>query len=53
MRLPDHLIDYVLIHELTHTKIKNHSQKFWQQLEKNCPGARKLDRELNKHHITF
>jgi predicted metal-dependent hydrolase len=53
MRLPDHLIDYVLIHELTHTEIKNHSPKFWQQLEKNCPGARTLDKELNRYHIAF
>ena len=24
MRLPDHLVDYVILHELVHTKIKNH-----------------------------
>jgi len=28
MRLPRHLIDYIILHELTHTVIKNHSTSF-------------------------
>jgi hypothetical protein len=48
MRLPDHLIDYVLLHELAHTRIKNHSQKFWNLLESVYHGARTADKKLRK-----
>ena len=34
MRIPDELIDYVILHELAHTIVKNHSKEFWEILEK-------------------
>jgi predicted metal-dependent hydrolase len=49
MRLPDRLIDYVILHELTHTIHKNHSKKFWNALEKVLPNSKKLDKELNSY----
>ncbi len=33
MKLPDDLIDYILLHELVHTEIKDHSPKFWQRMD--------------------
>jgi predicted metal-dependent hydrolase len=51
MRLPDRLTDYVILHELVHTVEKNHGPGFWELLEKVCPGARKLDKELNQFHV--
>lgn len=39
-------IDYVLIHELVHTKIKNHSKKFWDEVEKYCPDYKILRKKL-------
>ncbi|PTN10599.1 M48 family metallopeptidase [Mangrovibacterium marinum] len=51
MRLPERLIDYVILHELAHTVEKNHGPGFWNLLEKVCPGARKLDKELNLFHV--
>lgn len=30
--LPDILIDFVLLHELVHTRIKNHGKEFWREL---------------------
>lgn len=51
MRLPDHLTDYVLLHELAHTREKNHSQDFWDLLESVCPNSKQLDKELKKYHV--
>ena len=53
MRLPDHLIDYVLYHELAHTKIKNHSKEFWEFLYQICPNAKLLDKELKQHKLNW
>ena len=51
MRLPDHLVDYVILHELVHTKVKNHSKDFWQLLDIVSGNARKLDREVKEYRI--
>ncbi len=45
--LPDELRDLIIIHELVHTKVKNHSLTFWQELERIYPNARALDRQIN------
>lgn len=52
MKLPDHLIDYVLLHELVHTKIKNHGPGFWELLNVCTEGkARPLASEIRKHKV--
>ena len=51
MRLPNYLIDYVILHELVHTKVKNHSKYFWNLLEIVSGNAKKLDREVKKYRI--
>lgn len=40
MNLPEDLIDYVLLHELTHTHHMNHGTDFWRELESICPNAK-------------
>jgi predicted metal-dependent hydrolase len=50
MQLPWHLIDYVLLHELTHTKVMQHGTPFWQEMEKHVPRARQLRKEIRNHH---
>ena len=49
MRLPSRLIDYVIMHELTHILEKNHSSRFWDKLESFLPGAKNLDQELKNY----
>ncbi|MFV0592745.1 MAG: M48 family metallopeptidase [Draconibacterium sp.] len=49
MKLPDTLIDYILLHELVHTEIKNHGPKFWKRLNEITNNrARELAGEVKK-----
>jgi predicted metal-dependent hydrolase len=50
MQLPWHLIDYVIMHELTHTKVMQHGAPFWQELERHVPGAKRLRKEIGGYH---
>lgn len=53
MRLPEKLVDYVILHELAHTKEKNHGQNFWNLLSSFMFDARELNKELKKYSINF
>jgi predicted metal-dependent hydrolase len=49
MALPKHLIDYVILHELCHTQIMNHSPEFWKLLDSVTQNkAKALRRELRE-----
>ena len=49
--LPKRLQDYIIMHELMHTKIKNHSKHFWTELGKIVDDLKGLRRELNEDYI--
>lgn len=49
IRLPDHLVDYVILHELIHTIHKNHGAQFWKSLDQVTGNARLLANEMKKY----
>ena len=52
--LPAHLQDYVLLHELCHTRVKNHGPQFWALLGSYTNGnARAYSKELRRLRLSF
>jgi predicted metal-dependent hydrolase len=49
MMLPDHLIDYIIVHELAHIRHKNHSKKFWSLTQKYIPDWKSRRKELRTY----
>ncbi|MFC1527349.1 M48 family metallopeptidase [Candidatus Neomarinimicrobiota bacterium] len=48
--LTDELKDYVILHELVHTKIKNHSKEFWDELGGIIHYPKSFNRELKQNY---
>lgn len=54
MLLPAHLMDYVILHELAHTREMNHGPKFWELLNQLTDGkVLALRKELRMHRPVF
>ena len=49
--LPKKLQDYVILHELVHTRIKDHSHRFWALLDKITGDAKGIHKELKEKYI--
>jgi len=49
MNLPFELIDYVIIHELCHTRHMNHSASFWREVAQFDPSYKIHRAELKKY----
>jgi hypothetical protein len=52
---PEDVIDYVIVHELVHTKIHNHSREFWNQVALIMPdfALKRKWLKINGHLLTI
>lgn len=46
--LPGELVEYVLLHELCHTRHLNHSKAYWKLVARLCPAFRELEADLRQ-----
>ncbi|MEA3442918.1 MAG: M48 family metallopeptidase, partial [Chloroflexota bacterium] len=48
---PEPVIDYVIIHELTHLKEMNHTKRFWELVAEYCPRWCEHKKWLKDHEM--
>ena len=51
MKLPDDLVDYVILHELVHTRVKNHGPQFWKELDRYVGDSRAVSKKLKEYGL--
>lgn len=49
--LEPHLQDYLLVHELCHTRQMNHSKNFWKLVEMTVPNYKDVRKELRRKKL--
>lgn len=49
--LPEELMDYVILYELVHTRIHNHSRKFWAELDYCVGNGKAIASRLRKYDL--
>ncbi|MFC1548483.1 M48 family metallopeptidase [Candidatus Omnitrophota bacterium] len=53
MMLPEELRDYVIMHELAHTRHKSHGKGFWKELDRYFGDAKAVDARLRKYILDW
>ncbi len=49
IQTPPWVRDYIVLHELAHVKEMNHSDRFWREVARLCPGFAEAERWLKRH----
>ena len=49
IQAPDHVQEYIILHELMHRREPNHSQRYWQQVAAVCPDYAQAESWLKQH----
>ncbi len=50
-RLPEELMDYVIMHELAHTRFKHHSNDFWAELNRLVGNGKGMASRLREYGV--
>ena len=51
--VPPDLSDYVILHELVHTRVRGHGRAFWAELEGRMPDARRRQARLREYSLAL
>ena len=51
--VPEDLADYVILHELVHTRIRGHGRAFWAELEQHVPDFRGRRARLREYSLAL
>jgi predicted metal-dependent hydrolase len=51
--VPPDLADYVILHELVHTRVRGHGRAFWAELERRMPDARRRQARLREYSLAL
>jgi predicted metal-dependent hydrolase len=51
--VPPDLADFVILHELVHTRVRGHGRAFWAELERRMPDARRRQVRLREYSLAL
>lgn len=49
MKLPQDVIQYIIVHELAHIRHKHHQKAFWQEVEYYSPNYKECEQQLKEY----
>ncbi|MDO4940001.1 MAG: SprT family zinc-dependent metalloprotease [Lachnospiraceae bacterium] len=47
--MPERLVDYLVVHELSHLRYMNHSREFWDMVQTYIPDYKKIKKEFEEY----